>query len=193
MLVTFINWGGLFIAFLYGHFSNDCLPVALRERNGVWQPEYRLRSLWIALLIPFGLAISALTMQYHLSWGLLVLAHISVGIGSFCIVPIAVKYICDCFVPYPAMVGIAMGAYRLTLGLAIPFFIDRWVAEVSVGWACGMMAILSTISMLLLVFLVWKGDRIRQYRFFGLLPTPLSGSQSEIDGMVRLMNQRAAQ
>jgi len=143
------------------------------------------------LLIPIGLALFGITLQYHLSWALLVIAHLLVASGSFCVVPVAVSYICDCFLPYPAMVAIAMGAYRLTFALTIVFFIDPWVAAASVGWAYGMMSILSMVSMLPLLFLGWKGDRIRQYRFYGILPTPVSGSQSEIDGLMRRMNERS--
>ena len=53
------------------------------------------------------------------------------AVGSFLttfaamqIVPASVNYAVECFEAYPTQVGSIMGAYRLSLGLAIPFFID---------------------------------------------------------------------
>lgn len=55
--------------------------------------------------------------------------------------------------------------FRLILGLAVPFFVDPWVAKVGTGWVFGMMAFFAIFAFSLTGLLAWKGEWIRQYSF----------------------------
>lgn len=82
--------------------------------------------------------------------------------ASMSSVPVAVTYMIECVASQPTEVGVFMGAYRLTLGLAIPFFIDQWVARVGFGWVYGMMAFFSIFAFAFVIALMLFGDRLRQ-------------------------------
>ena len=132
---------------------------------GTWNSKYRVYSLWIAFLTPIGLALFGMTLKYHLSWGVFALAQTLVTTGSLSVVPVAVNYICECFVLFPAEVGIVIGVYCLSFGLTISFFINPWVASVGIGWVYGMMAIFSLLpNFFFVIVLMWKGDTISKWQ-----------------------------
>lgn len=58
-----------------------------------------------------------------------------------------------------------MALFRLSLGLAVPFFVDPWEAKVGVGWVFGMAAFFSILGSCLIALLVWKGEKIRKWSF----------------------------
>lgn len=82
------------------------------------------------------------------------------------IVPVSVNYVVECFEMHPSQVGAIMGVYRLSFGLAIPFFVDAWIDAVGgPGWVFGMAAIFSIVAFLPVLLLMWKGHWIRQFSF----------------------------
>jgi hypothetical protein len=158
------------IALIYGHFLSDRLPLYICARNnGIWKPEYRLHALWVPALIfnPIGLGIFAAALQYNLSWGLLAVATVFVTFGSLSIPPITVNYLCECFIKNPAEASIALNFYRVSFGLSVAFYIQQWIAAVTIGWAYGMMAIFEVLSFLAIVTLVCKGHAIREWSIGG--------------------------
>lgn len=46
----------------------------------------------------------------------------------------AVNHVIECFRQYTLETSAIMGAYRLTLGLAVPIFVTPWQKAVGVGW-----------------------------------------------------------
>ena len=86
-------------------------------------------------------------------------------------VPVAVNYIIECFRQHALEASAIMGAYRLALGLAIPFFIDPWEKAVSVGWVFGMAAFFSIVSFTFLLLLMWNGVEIRKWTPRGVART----------------------
>jgi high-affinity Fe2+/Pb2+ permease len=68
----------------------------------------------------------------------------------------------QCFRDHATEVACIIGLYRLSLGLAVPFFIDVWIAKVSVGWVFGMMAFFSLFAFSLVVVMMVWGHQLRQ-------------------------------
>jgi len=165
----------MIITLIYGQFLSDRLPlyICTRFNDGVWKPEYRLHALWIPGLIfnPIGLGLFGACLQYHLSWGLLALANGLVTFGSLTIMPITVNYLNECFIKNPAEASVALNAYRVGFGLSVAFYIKKWAASVTVGWAYGMMAFFVIFSFLFVVLLMWKGHQIREWTLAGLSAT----------------------
>lgn len=135
-----------------------------RRAKGTWKPEYRLHSLWVPslLFMPVGLGIFGAALQYHLHYMVLALGSFLVTIAAFCSVPVAVNYVIECFRDHPTEVACIMGTYRLALGLIVPFFVDQWMAKVTVGWVFGMMAFFSLFAFSLIAILMRFGHQLRQ-------------------------------
>lgn len=93
--------------------------------------------------------------------------------ASMSSVPIAVTYMIECVASQPTEMGAFMGAYRLTLGLVVPFFIDQWVARVGFGWVYGMMAFFSIFAFGFVVMLMLFGDRLRERTLAKLAPSEI--------------------
>jgi uncharacterized membrane protein len=68
---------------------------------------------------------------------------------------------------------------RLFLGLSINFYINDWIAAVTIGWVYGMMAFFTIFSFFFLIILMWKGHTIRQWTPFGM------GSSEEGEHVLR--------
>jgi hypothetical protein len=168
---SFLHWIGISFALFYGHFVSDRLPLYICSRNsGIWKPEYRLHALWFPALIcnPIGLGIFGAALQYHLSWVVLAFGMALVTFGSLAMIPVCVDYICECFVRHPAEANITANCLRLLFGLTVPFYINEWVAEVTVGWAYGMMALFDVAAFGCVGLLMWKGHMIRSLTLGGL-------------------------
>lgn len=169
---TFSHWLGILVVQIYGHYCNDTVPLALAKRfnHSVWKPEYRLHVLWIPSLVlnPIGLGIFGAALQYHLHFMVLAFAVFLVTVGSLASVPVTVNYLVECFIRYPAEVGIVVGAYRILYGLTISFYIDSWVAAVDVGWVYGMMGFFAVCSFGFVMLCMWAGHAIRGVQFRSL-------------------------
>ncbi|KAI2842545.1 hypothetical protein CBS76997_7646 [Aspergillus niger] len=173
----FSLWVGLLTAELWGYLCNDriALWICRTREKGVWKPECRLHALWVPSLIilPIGLGIVGSALQYHLHYMVLALGAYLITFASMSSVPIAVTYMIECVASQPTEVGAFMGAYRLTLGLVVPFFIDQWVARVGFGWVYGMMAFFSIFAFGFVVMLMLFGDRLRERTLAKLAPSEI--------------------
>lgn len=164
----FALWVGLAVAQLWGLAFNDRTALWMCRRNGgVWKPEYRLYSLIIPQLIilPIACGIIGAALQYHLHYMVLALGAFLLTFSSLMTVPISVNYLIEIFKSRPTECSAALGAYRLSLGLAIPFFIDPWVAAVGKGWVYGMMAFFTIAVFSIVPVLILFGDKIRAMSF----------------------------
>lgn len=169
---TFSFWFGTILAQIYGHYLNDSLPLWLcRKRGGTWSPKYRLHTLWLPslVLLPIGLGIFGVALRYHTHYMVLALGVFLITFSTMLSVPVTVSYVIECFRQYPVETSAIMGAYRLTFGLGVPFFITPWEKAVGIGWVFGMAAFFSIASFILL--LMWKGDEIRKMSFKGFAST----------------------
>lgn len=119
--------------------------------------------------MPVGLGLFGSALQYHLHYMVLALGAFMIIFSAISCVPVATNYIIECFRGHPLEVATIMGVYRLSLGLAVPFFIDPWIAVVhGPGWVFGMAAFLSLFAFSLMVILMFKGHKLRHIRFVNL-------------------------
>ena len=165
-LVTFAAWLGCISGQLYGLSFNDRLPLwVCRRSGGVWKPEFRLHALWLPSLIGLniGLGLFGAALQYHLHWIVAAIGNFLLNVSSNVAVPVIVNYEVECFTKYPVEAATIMNFYRTIFGIAIPFFIDGWEANVGVGWVFGMMAFVSIAAFCLIIVLILAGHQIRHY------------------------------
>lgn len=84
-------------------------------------------------------------------------------------VPICVNYAVESFLNYPIATAIAMNAWRLPLGLVLPFCEMPWVKAVGVGWTFGMAAFFCFGALLMILAVAgglgrkFRQDKISQY------------------------------
>ena len=156
---------------IYGFFANDRLPMWFCRRNGgIWQPEYRLHSLWLPALIvlPIALGLYGASLEYHLHYMVLATANFLGGFATNSLTPVTVYYIVECFNGYAAESAAIMGVYRLAFSLTIPFFAPAWIERVGFGWCLGMAAFFSLFAYTGIILLIFKGSRIRQWSLGGI-------------------------
>ena len=160
---------------LYGHYLSDRVPLWLASRNnGLWKPEYRLHALWPTnfVLMPLGLGLVGIGMEYGLHWTVMAVGQLFVSIGSLVSIPITVNYICECFRTHTVEATLVLNSMRLFLGLSINFYINPWVTAVGIGWVYGMQAFFCVFAFMFLILLMFVGHKIR-----GM--SPFHTSQSE--------------
>ena len=75
--------------------------------------------------------------------------------------PVLVNYVVECHIEYPVEATVAMGIYRLSLGVGLNFFIMPWAQKIGFGWTFGMAAFFCIFGSLLLAVLAYKGDSLR--------------------------------
>ena len=171
-IVLFCLWFGVIVAQLYGHFANDRIPLWICHRNGgIWQPEYRLHTLWLPglVILPVSLGLYGASLQYHLHYMVLALATFLGGFATNAIVPVTANYIVECFKGHASESAATMGVYRLAFSLTIPFFAPAWISKVGAEWCLGMAAFFSIFAYLGPLLLMWKGAKIRTWSFKSLL------------------------
>ena len=184
---TFSLWVGTVLAQIYGHYLNDWIPLRLcRMYGGAWKPEYRLHALWLPslILLPVGLGIFGVALQYHTHYMVLALGAFLITFSAMLSVPVTVNYVIECFREHALETSAIMGAYRLAFGLAIPFFVTPWEKRVGVGWVFGMAAFFSIASFMLLIVLMWKGHEIRKLSFHGVASTEEGSKLTETAGVL---------
>ena len=165
------TWISCVAAQIFGYFMNDRLPVWIaNRREGIWEPEYRLYSLWVpaGLILPIGFGVFGASLEYHLHYMVLALASFLIFLAGTALVPIVVNYVVECFPEHAVEANTIMAFYRVIFGLFIPFFITEWEAEVGVGWVFGMMAFFSLMAFGFTFVLMWKGRAFRSLSFKSL-------------------------
>ena len=181
--VLFCLWFGVIVAQLYGHFANDRIPLWICRRNGgIWQPEFRLHTLWLPgfLVLPMALGLYGASLQYHLHYMVLALANFLGGFATNALIPVTVNYVIECFQGHASESAAIMGVYRLAFSLTLPFFVPAWIGKVGAGWCLGMAAFFSVFAFAGPLLLIWKGEEIRKLSF---------KSVSANEGGVRLMEK----
>ncbi|KAI9694493.1 MAG: hypothetical protein M1822_000109 [Bathelium mastoideum] len=163
----FALWMGAFAAQTWGILVNDRLPLWIaKQRGGHWRPEYRLHSLWFPglFILPVGLGIFGVALQYHLHYMVLALGAFLSIFGSNSVMTVPINYLVETFPQNPQEVGTAMNLWRNAISVSVQFFISPWTKAVGIGWVFGMMAFFSVFAFMLIIILMMFGPRIRMVR-----------------------------
>lgn len=149
-----------------GFFTNDRLPLYICKKyhNGIWSPELRLHCIWMPTVVMcIGLGIFGAGLEYHLHYMVLALGVYLCAFAALLIVPICVNYVAENYTGYAAQAAVIMGVYRLSWGIAIPFFFAQWEEAVGAGWVLGMAAFFTIFAAFFVALVVWKGPTLRRF------------------------------
>lgn len=158
-------WIAVAASQIYGHLVVDRLALFLCKRwgKGVWKPEYRLHALWVPGLVfmPIGLGLFGASLKNHYHPVVLALGTFGIISAAIAIVPVVDTYTVECFTSRGAEANAVMNLWRLSFGLAIPFFIGPWTKAVGIQWVFGSMAFFTILVFGLIITLMIKGHTIR--------------------------------
>lgn len=162
---TMTAWAGIIAAQVYGIIFNDKTPLWLaRRHNGTWHPEYRLANTILpSIVLPIGLAIYGVALQYHLHFMVLALGSFLIWFGALLALPVCYNYIIECFLHNPVEASVSLNAYRVSFGLMSVFIVTKWQASVGVGWMWGMGALLIVFVDMIMVGIILKGHLVRRW------------------------------
>jgi MFS family permease len=163
-IVSFAGWVAILVAQLIGMVVNDGLPLWICKRyyNGIWRPELRLYAMTITVVFcPVGLGICGVALQHHYHYIVFAVGYFVTAFSVLICVPVATNYIAESFKHYAAECTLVMTFYRLSWGVAIPFFISRWIDEVGVNWVYGTAALITIVAYSFICVLLWKGPVLR--------------------------------
>jgi len=169
--VLFSLWFGLIFAQIYGYLANDRIPLYICKHRGrgIWQPGYRLNTLWLPGLfgIPLALGLFGASLQYHLHYIVLASACFLGGWTTNSIIPVTLHYIIECFKGHTSESAAIMVLYRLAFTLTIPFIVPDWIVKVGSGWCLGMAAFFSIFAFGFIVVLMIWGEQVRETSWGG--------------------------
>ena len=161
----FCQWVALALAEVYGFVLNDRSALWMcRRRGGVWKPEYRLFPVMIlpCIAAPVGLILFGVGIQYHLHYMVLATGFFLSSWADLALVPVLTTYLAEVFRGYASETYTALWAWRLSLGVVIPFFLNGWLARHGPAWCFGTMAIIAAAGTGILFTLVAKGHTLRR-------------------------------
>lgn len=161
-------WVGIIGAQIFGYFFNDKIPLWFAaRRNGIWHPEYRLvNTILPGIVLPIGLGLYGICLQYHLHFMVLALGAVLVWFGGMLAMPVCYNYIIECFLDHPVEASVSLNAYRVSFGLISVFLVTQWQAAVGVGWMWGMGAFFVVFADILMVWVIFKGRTVRNLTMF---------------------------
>ncbi|KAH0843811.1 MFS transporter [Fonsecaea pedrosoi] len=154
---------GITLGELAGHWCNDWLAARYTHKHrGIFKPEGRLPMNFVAglFMIP-GLVLVGQTLQYRLHW-----TGIAFGWGIYIfgamLASVAITaYALDCYPNGSGEVSAWLNLFRTGCGFAVPYFQLPWGAKVGYGAAFGTQAAVIILACLILLPLVFFGERLR--------------------------------
>ncbi|KAK5126327.1 hypothetical protein LTR85_010563 [Meristemomyces frigidus] len=160
-LSTFI--GTLIGELLAGPVSDRILYLSTKRSGGAFRPEARLQAIWPgALLLPAGVIIEGVCLQYRTHWSGPVLG---IGIGAFGLQIISTNifaYVTDCYKPQSAEISTLLNLGRQTFSFTLGFYMIPFAAATTWGVAWSVMAVIQAVLFGGVVLLMWRGKEWRE-------------------------------
>ncbi|WZH46689.1 major facilitator superfamily domain-containing protein [Fusarium acuminatum] len=154
---------GVFLGEIFGHFFNDYLTRRyVRKHSGVFEPEARLVTIYIAA-IPMiaGLILMGQALHKHLSVAAIVVGW---GMHAFGIMLTSVavaSYLLDAYPSAPAEVCGLTNVFRALSGFSVGYYQQPWGAKVGYDVSFGTQAAIVAASMILILIVHRFGHGLR--------------------------------
>ncbi|KAH8802957.1 major facilitator superfamily domain-containing protein [Xylogone sp. PMI_703] len=156
--------GSVIGEFASGTVSDRILYLFMKRHDGEVSSEARLTATWPgAFLLPAGIIIEGVCLEYKTHWSGPVLG---IGIASFGLQIVSTNiyaYLADCYTPQNAEISVLLNfgrtsAFPFTLG----FFMLPFAKATNFGVAWSVMALISVILYGGIILLMWKGKSWRE-------------------------------
>jgi putative effector of murein hydrolase LrgA (UPF0299 family) len=156
----------LTIGCLIGESSTGWLSDWLINRyasrhDGYRKPEVRLYLAPLCLFLPAGLIIHGVCVENKTHWIAIAIAMVITSIGVQAGTTLTYSYCSDCYKPQAAEVSTIINLFRFVFAFTLGFYALPYGASAGFGAAWGTFAAINFVTWLLLLFLIWKGEKIR--------------------------------
>ena len=144
-----------------GWISDKMINRYAARHNGYRKPEVRLYLAVLALFLPIGVIIYGVCVDHRTPWAALAIAMAVASIGVQVGTTLTYSYVTDCYKPQAAEVSTIINLFRQIFAFTIGFYALPFGEGVSFGAAWGTFASINFLTWLGLLFLIWKGEQIR--------------------------------
>ena len=132
-----------------------------KSHDGYRKPEVRLYLAPLALFLPVGLIINGVCIQNKTHWIGLAAGELIASIGVQAATTLTYAYCTDCYKPQAAEVSTVINLFRQLFAFTIGFYCLPFGESAGFGVAWGVLAAINFVSWLPILFLIWKGEKIR--------------------------------
>lgn len=156
----------LTIGCLIGESSTGWLSDWLINRyasrhDGYRKPEVRLYLAPLCLFLPAGLIIHGVCVENKTHWIAIAIAMVITSIGVQAGTTLTYSYCSDCYKPQAAEVSTIINLFRFVFAFTLGFYALPYGESAGFGAAWGTFAAINFVTWLLLLLLIWKGEKIR--------------------------------
>ncbi|KAH8804475.1 major facilitator superfamily domain-containing protein [Xylogone sp. PMI_703] len=145
-----------------GWISDWLINRYASRHDGYRKPEVRLYLAPLGLFLPIGLIIHGVCVQHRAPWIALAIAMVVTSFGVQAGTTITYSYCSDCYKPQAAEVSTIINLFRFVFAFTLGFYILPFAERNGFDVAWGTIAAIQFASWLLLLLLIWKGEKIRQ-------------------------------
>lgn len=135
-----------------------------RRHDGYYKAEVRLWLAPLGLLLPIGIIIHGVCIQNKQPWISLAIASAVASIGVQAGTTLTYSYCTDCYKPQAAEVSAIINWFRFVFAFTLGFYALPFAHEAGFGGAWGTLSAINFLTWLSLLFLIWKGEKIRSYQ-----------------------------
>jgi hypothetical protein len=145
-----------------GWISDWMINRYAARHNGYRKPEVRLHLAFLSLFLPAGLIIHGVCVEKKAPWIAVAIGMVVTSIGVQAGTTLTYSYCSDCYKPQAAEVSTIINLFRFTYAFTIGFYALPFGHGSGFGVAWGTFAAVNFVTWLPLVFLIWKGEKIRE-------------------------------
>lgn len=144
-----------------GWISDLLINRYARKHNGYRKPEVRLWLAPLALFIPIGLIIHGVSVQERAPWIALAIGMAVTSVGTQAATTLTYAYCTDCYKPQAAEISTLINLFRQIFAFCIGWYALPFGEKVGYGGAWGTLAGINLLFWFPLLYLIWRGEKIR--------------------------------
>lgn len=132
--------------FVIGRTNDSMVAYLTRKNNGVREPEFRLRPLFVScIMLPVSMFWYGWAVQSHAHWFAVVASMFPLGVGMVSTMFPIQTYLIEVFAPYglSASANAAGNCFRMTAGAFFPLVAPSLFNRLDYGWGCSLLAFLA--------------------------------------------------
>jgi MFS family permease len=145
-----------------GWISDQLINRYAKHHDGYRKPEVRLHLAFLCLFMPIGLIIHGVCVQNRTPWIGLAVGMVVASIGVQAGTTLVYSYCTDCYKPQAAEVSTIINLFRQIYAFSIGFYALPFGEKHGFATAWGTFAVINFVTWLPLLYLIWKGEEIRE-------------------------------
>lgn len=145
-----------------GWVSDLIINAYAKRHNGYHKPEARLYLIPLCLLLPIGTATYGFCIQHHRPWIEAAVCMGVSGLGTQVGTTMVYTYCTDSYKPQAGEIGAVINLIKSVFAFNVGFYALPFGERVGFDVSFATLAAINAVLLLPLVFMVFKGEKIRQ-------------------------------